>query len=705
MMDNAAASQVISKASRLVLIWSPWWSSPLGKSTFLYKEDTLDGIMGLSDYVLIVSKKFLYTHNIMDIAIRLEFALQQSSREMDIRTHGMKQKYPHSSPSLIALSQSLEINNDMKKKFQYFDQSTWDYFVHRDIDTSYIRSFHAENPPALPEGAWTADKLGLPDDLRAESYMDLLVQMSDQREQDWLNRQEEGEDNTEESFPNKNEDDNTDEENKSGSQQNEQEQLDYSGQDTNERDTLHSGVNENIESMDDFSQYDEKLEEDPDIGKHEYHLDKDHSDEHYDMSTSDDEYTSKEKGEDDAYDPSFSGGEDAAENDDTYPLNHSDNTSEWTPAMGSESEASSLGDRDPDSIVEEYLSSYNYEDVEDTQDNVYDDEIVNGLQPSFSDLSDENNEEQNKEKQQNNGVLEESPDDKFIPLDEEIRRQSNDNGSMELQFPNRPENDEIVGLNEDEKKQVQKEMAQDIKDSEGLFSLPGKSGSPVTDHFDAWSKKRLKKPKSNWKKIFPRLMQPILSKGRMEGKADMSYAKMNPNQKHGPNEPILPGWTAYPPEVTVLIDASPSMLGEKDVTMREFIGVIKMLFVKYAQPITVILADSGIKWMAQSMSPYGSIMKHASKTYHGSSYSFGDTVETLLKKRVKHKGRTYQKPDILVIFTDCLFYWPLMDKKTLPKNYPKVMIVSTKPYDDVQSILPPWVKDKKNFVYAGDEEK
>ena len=106
-MNSVTASHIISKASRVVSIWSPWWVNYINKIEFIYYENNPSGITGLSSMIFIVGKDFLAKNNIMDIAIRLEFALQQSIRSMDTRYDFMRSKYPLIDDSIIGLAQSL----------------------------------------------------------------------------------------------------------------------------------------------------------------------------------------------------------------------------------------------------------------------------------------------------------------------------------------------------------------------------------------------------------------------------------------------------------------------------------------------------------------------------------------------------------------------------------------------------------------------
>ena len=196
-MSNVSASHIISNASRVVSIWSPWWVNYINKVEFIYYDTNPSGITGLSSMIFIVGKDFLSQNNIMDIAIRLEFALQQSIRNMDNRYDFMRSKYPLIDDSLIGLAQSLEINSDMEDKFSVFTQSEWDLLVSRKVDKSYIDSLDIRKPPRLKKGSWTSYDFDFPPLLRAEKYLDLLVELENNREQEWLDNQEEKNDNEE----------------------------------------------------------------------------------------------------------------------------------------------------------------------------------------------------------------------------------------------------------------------------------------------------------------------------------------------------------------------------------------------------------------------------------------------------------------------------------------------------------------------------
>lgn len=158
------------------------------------------------------------------------------------------------------------------------------------------------------------------------------------------------------------------------------------------------------------------------------------------------------------------------------------------------------------------------------------------------------------------------------------------------------------------------------------------------------------------------------------------------------------GFITYPPEVTILIDASPSMKPHVDKMMSEFIAVVKRIFLIYSQPVTIAVADGRVKWADQSVTPYDSCLRQASRTHHGTSYDFGKTISQIMKKGVKTSRQTFPKPDILVVFTDCEFEFPWPDKRSTPRSLGEIIVVSVSPQERVEPLLPPWIKPRKNFV-------
>ena len=702
-LNSVNASHIITKASKVVTLWSPWWVNYLNKIEFIYYDTHSSGITGLSSMIFIVGKHFLAENSIMDIALRLEFALQQSIRSMDTRYEAIKKSHPLTDDSLIGLAQSLEINSDMDDKFSVFTQSEWDLLISRKVDKSFIDSLDVKKPPRLRQGSFTSYDFDFPPLLRAEKYLELLIELENNREQEWLDKQDKENKELDNNQPNDLEDlqegneDNIQEDsgssktdNPSGTSDSYNDVDDLDSSDTTQQEDLSSQSDKELNDKQ-VNNTEDKNTDNTNIEDIEDNISSEFVNPYNDGNSIDE--ANKENNHNSS---SHTGVDDTSSSEDSHNDNsQEDNNSESNNDVqnkqnNSIQENSSQEDNDhsSDSVESDICRSPGLKDENDTNvpqgDSNQSDGNIEGIDGDIlNDL-----EEVNIDNSQSHN----SPS--FQSLSQELKQQSEDTKRQELQIPHKPENEEANGKTKEEKEEIQKQLAQDIEDLGDLQLPSGKSA--VTKDFESWKKKKLHKPKSSWKKIFPRMINPIIGRAQMGGKSDMSYAKRNPNQVEG--APLLMGFISYPPEVTMLIDASPSMMKYKDTAMSEFIGVMKGIFMSYAQPITVAAADSGIKFAMNSMTPYGYILNKVSRTYHGSSVDFGDTMEQILKKGIRYKKSTYPKPDILVVFTDGLFEWPFPHKSTLPSKYADVLIVSTKPYDELEPILPPWVKNKKNFI-------
>ena len=110
MITPSAAAHKVSRAQNLVVVWSPWWHVYLTKCDFTYVYDDSLSIMGSSSLVMTVGLEFIQSHNLMDIAIALEFALQQSLRSMDSRAQRYEEDHPVVRRDIVGLGQSLELS-------------------------------------------------------------------------------------------------------------------------------------------------------------------------------------------------------------------------------------------------------------------------------------------------------------------------------------------------------------------------------------------------------------------------------------------------------------------------------------------------------------------------------------------------------------------------------------------------------------------
>ena len=637
-MDKITASNIMNKASRVVSLWSPWWNSYFKHIKFIYSHE-YNSITGLSSMIFPVSLDFIENNNIMDIAIQLEFALQQCAKSIDKRSQEMKQKHHRVHESLIGLACALEINSDIEDKFSSISDASWERLKRENLDESFYSYYGVEKKPTIPRNWWTSYDYNFPPFLSAESYLELLIKEDEKREQDWLDKDDNDDDN-----PGDNQDNSANDSNDSNALE-----EDISDSNSSNDNNTHNSNNAHLE---------DQTSDDND------YLDHDHQNNNHDSrnETNDDSQT-LENNKNDESDPI----DDAVEDN----LETLDNIDESAPES----------------------------DIRDDNISIDSDSHNNDNSPPGEDIDSENNTPGNDDNSQfssKNNNISESENDNFQSVFDDIKQSDKDKNQLTLpEEPHDIKDHNEKEIDDQEKEKIDNDLAKSIEEYENEMSKRPGSAS-VGKGFSEWKKKRIGKSKSSWKKILPRILYQAMGKSIMSGQSDMSFAKRNPNQQK--NMPLMMGFITYPPNITIIIDSSPSMLRFKDTTMKEFLGVTTHFFKQYGDPVTVCSVDSSIKYAEQTIVPSKKILKEAGKTHHSGSEDFGKILETILKKGVKYKGRSYPVPDVTVVLTDCVFDWPFETMSTLPRKYGHVIVVSTLEYDKIEDILPKWVKKNKNFV-------
>lgn len=745
MITPSAAAHKVSRAQNLVVVWSPWWHVYLTKCDFTYVYDDSLSIMGSSSLVMTAGLEFIQSHNLMDIAIALEFALQQSLRSMDSRAQRYEEDHPVVRRDIIGLGQSLEINDDINKKFSSVSEYQWIDIASKVIDKSYLASYDATNPPHLPEGWLIPEDFGFDSGLTAEKYIQMIIDKNEREEEEHLNHNEE-DDNQDESS-------NAQDENNNQQQDGDEESFSPPvGEESGEGKTGDSGRNtgssqgENTpsdsstpEQGDETSSHNNKGEEN---SSHDSSYSDDKNSSHGDAENSSDKNSFMQQPPspfrgDYAHDEHHASSANADSNISTPPPvntqpHHIDNPQQQE--SGADKENHSSGEKEDDLSSIEQSISQSYDDMHS------DISQREKSSPQSQSLNKEESEEvenpwegkEDKPSGQTSPQSSSSPDlnqqddmtgieaylademDDSTPqgtqedhdelkkeyqhLMDRAKDSVGESGEHNFDIPQHRQDTSAVGISAEERSELDKELAESIQEHND--SLPKNGGFTAGDSFIAWSNEKLRKPVVPWQKVLRKLVTLSVSRAQMAGQSDLSYAKQNPNQQ--PDMPIMMGFVTYPPEVTVLVDASPSMLRRKKKTISEFAGVVQKILIQYSQPVVMAAADNSIKYVAYSTSPAHSIVKNIGKTFDGSSAKFGDTVARVAKKGVKFRGRNYPSPDVLILFTDCLFHWPLAENARLPLSYATVIVASTEPYEDVKDYLPHWVKEKKNFVHISD---
>lgn len=725
-MDNHKIENKYSLAVKMLTLWSPWWLDYLSKTKRYYIPNSSQEFQGTSQMLLFAGEEFMLNKTPLEIAISLEYGLQQVVREVDRRSRTALLANSNLDAEIVALAHSMEIYSDMEEKFNSINDSSWEGLVVNNIHEDYIDYYDAKNRPYVPSNAITCYDFNFEPGLSAESYIKLLTQLDRDQEQEWINAQDtklkRGEDYEDIESNDKNSErkagESDSQSKKSTGGQTESDNFDdeddnYTPQSNSDQDDASTVQDNSEEKTDDNSTVDESL-------------------------TSQDSSTDNTPNEnEDNTDGLDSSGENTPSNEDSVPEGEYKNNDEKNNQLNNN--VSNIAGEDKSQ--ENQSNDENAKDqADDTNQDLSDDES-DEYNPNNSTTEDKY--EKNIEQQQGNtnyspetggygsdGIsmddnqfgqeknfentddvndfdsfddllnpTDDSSDsrvgeEKYVPLSRRIDYQAREQNTVSASLPEKP--DEAQGLTNAEVEEATNALAEDVMEYEKNPQIPTlhvSSGS-----FTSWADVKTHKSKQSWKKLLPRILTSVSGKAAAAGLGDLSFSKRNPNQTD--DMPLMMGFITYPPNVTILIDASPSMQMHSNKTISEFTALVGKFFARFGEPITVVIADSGIKDAFSAVSINANTKRAIKKTYHGSSADFGDTVEKILKKGASFRGRNFPKPDILVILTDCEFLWPMMDKSKLPGKYADVIVVSTNEYDSIKDILPKWVKEGKNFVYA-----
>lgn len=721
-MDDHKIEKKYSSAVKMLTLWSPWWLDYLSKTKRYYIPNSSQEFQGTSQMLLFAGEDFMLDKTPIEIAISLEYGLQQAVREVDRRARMSLLTNTNLDSEIVALAHSMEIFSDMEEKFNSINDSSWEGLVTNNIHEDYIDFYDAKNRPYVPANAITCHDFNFEPGLSAESYIKLLAQLDRDQEQEWINAQDSkikrGENYEDIESDDKNSERRSGESEskskKDTSGQKKENDFDYKDdsytpQSSNENDenstvqddsqdshNENQTVDENGKS-DDFSQEDTPSDNESSDGslddsdsngendsdKGEYRNNEENSNLNDNASNETGSDTSKENS-----------GNDNSSEDESDEINHDINDNESDEYNPNNSSTEDKYEKE----IEQQQGNTNYspETGGHGADGISMDDNQFGQEKNLDDIEDENDFDDFDDllNPTDDSSSSQVGEEKYVPLSRRIDYQAREQNTVSASLPEKP--DEAQGLTNSEVEEATNALAEDVMEYEKNPQIPTlhvSSGS-----FTSWADVKTHKSKQSWKKLLPRILTSVSGKAAAAGLGDLSFSKRNPNQTD--DMPLMMGFITYPPNVTILIDASPSMQMHSKKTMSEFTALVGKFFARYGEPITVVAADSGIKDAFSAVSINANTKRAIKKTYHGSSANFGDTVEQILKKGASFRGRNFPKPDILVILTDCEFLWPMMEKSKLPGKYADVIVVSTNEYDSIKDILPKWVREGKNFVYA-----
>jgi len=723
-MDDHKIEKKYSSAVKMLTLWSPWWLDYLSKTKRYYIPGSSQEFQGTSRMVLFAGEEFMLNKTPLEIAISLEYGLQQAVREVDRRARVTLLTNTNLDSEIVALAHSMEIFSDMEEKFNSISDSSWEGLVATNIHKDYIDFYDAKNRPYVPANAITCHDFNFEPGLSAESYIKLLSKLDRDQEQEWINAQDSklkrGDDYEDVENDDKNSEKKSgksDNRSKKGTSGNNQDR-DFNYEDDNYTPRSNNEDDENSTAQDSSNNRDNNNQSvDEESNSQNSTQDNAPSEKEEKSSISPDETNSNEESDnqEEEYKDNENSSNVQSHNNKEAPVNKDSQNRDDNENMELDSEIDpekSNSDTSDDDSDEYDSNNSNTEDkyekdIEKDQGNTnYSPETggygADGISMDDNQFGQEKNFDDIEDKDDFDDLLSptedssssQSGEERYVPLSRRVDYQARKQDTVSASLPEKP--DEAQGLTNSEVEEATNSLAEDIMEYEKNPQIPTLHVSGGS--FTSWADIKTHKSKQSWKNLLPRILTSVSGKAAASGLGDLSFSKRNPNQTD--DMPLMMGFITYPPNVTILIDSSPSMQMHSEKTMSEFTALVGKFFARYGEPITVIVSDSGIKDAFSAVSINAKTKRAVKKTYHGSSANFGDTVEQILKKGASFRGRNFPKPDILVILTDCEFLWPMMDKSKLPGKYADVIVVSTNEYDSIKDILPKWVREGKNFVYA-----
>ena len=121
-------------------------------------------------------------------------------------------------------------------------------------------------------------------------------------------------------------------------------------------------------------------------------------------------------------------------------------------------------------------------------------------------------------------------------------------------------------------------------------------------------------------------------------------------------------------------------------------------------------SERGIQWVSVDVGVADSGMAYTldDSILEGSSKGFGGTdlgwvVRDVAQGTFTHKGLLFDKPDVLIVVTDCAWSFPEVDNPAFGRDA-GVVVVSVQPWEEAwrYSEAPAWVQEGINWVYADD---
>lgn len=238
-----------------------------------------------------------------------------------------------------------------------------------------------------------------------------------------------------------------------------------------------------------------------------------------------------------------------------------------------------------------------------------------------------------------------------------------------------------------------KELAEDIeKDmADGCGLTPG-------EEVVGFSTTILERGKVKWEKALANILARTIGDTKIHGLQDYSYNVRNRNQQE--TGPVLMGMYDTDPSIFVVIDTSGSMenfIGESlgafsDVLLRT--AATSGAEVGWAS-VSVGVVDAGVD-LALSEDMARDFVLGLGGT------DIGETIKQVSSGKFVWKGRRFERPDILIVITDCQWTWPYPNNRTFPSDT-HIIVASVVDWDEAWGYFkrPRWLT-KRRWVKVGE---
>lgn len=197
----------------------------------------------------------------------------------------------------------------------------------------------------------------------------------------------------------------------------------------------------------------------------------------------------------------------------------------------------------------------------------------------------------------------------------------------------------------------------------------------------------------DWQSKLVKLVSSAYTSAKVSGASDLSYTVRNPNQPEF--GAILQGLHDYAPKIKVIQDVSGSMRTGKrqSLAMSAFTDLCTKVLGNFNSKVEWITVDADIIDIGQASGWSKALQRRMSYGFGGTK--IGPIIDRCMKGELKWKGKKYDRPDLLIIVTDCAFDWP--EKR--PTKRGKILVVSVDSnMSNVNFFLPRWLDRKRELV-------